>query len=69
MFFFLIFFFQRYSIVLRILEDYDELSEVLEQLYFFSFAHLSYNSTAFLPTLKNLFIHYSKFDLNKVLNF
>lgn len=56
---------KKYSIVLRILQCYDELTAVLEQLFFMNFANLSYNSHAFLPTLKNLFIHYSKFDLSK----
>ena len=57
---------KKYSILLRLMGSYEELSAVLEELFFMNFANLSYSSLGFLPTIKNLFIHYSKFDLKKV---
>jgi len=57
---------KKYSILLKMMGKYDELSPILEELFFMNFANLSYNSIGFLPTIKNLFIHYSKFDLKKV---
>lgn len=57
---------KKYSILLRLKEDYEDLGSVLEQMFFINFANSGPSTYSFLQTISNLFIHYSKFDVKKV---
>lgn len=56
----------RYGILLRTLNNSEELTKLLEEMFFINFANTEYDSLAFLPTVHNLITHYCYQDVHKV---